>query len=316
MTHRVAVALGSNLGDREEAIKAARPELERLGDLVAHSRIYESAPIGGPDQGAYLNAVSVLDVEMPLEKFLSRLREIEDEAGRVREERWGPRTLDLDIVTAVDPNRAMVLSDDPHLRLPHPRAHERRFVLEALAEVWPGAPLTGGEARALLAGVSDQDLAPYRSGPSMLSRRWVAAQLVLFALFGLVAVSTRADLAGARLAWGLGVMLGGAGLMLWAVRHLGEALSPYPEPLPATQLVATGPYRWVRHPIYTAVIVVLTGAALFAGSWPAGLVVAGISAFFWFKAGYEERNLSAQVPGYDEYLHRVRGRLLPRGVDP
>jgi dihydroneopterin aldolase/2-amino-4-hydroxy-6-hydroxymethyldihydropteridine diphosphokinase len=128
--HRAIVALGSNLGDRVAYLKFA---LERLSNVVAKSQVYETDPVGGPDnQGPYLNMVAVVDTDLDPYALLRRLLTIEAEAHRIRVERWGPRTLDLDLLFYDD-----ISIEDHHLTIPHPRYAERRFVLEPLSEVAP-----------------------------------------------------------------------------------------------------------------------------------------------------------------------------------
>jgi 2-amino-4-hydroxy-6-hydroxymethyldihydropteridine diphosphokinase len=151
---RFAIALGSNVGARLDHLRRAVAELDRLGSVDAVSGVYETEPVGGPAQDPYLNAVAVLDTTSGPHDLLKALHGIEDGHGRVREVRWGPRTLDLDIVASDGgPVR------DPDLEIPHPRAAERRFVLEPLCEVWPEAimaeGLTAATARTL---VSDQEV--------------------------------------------------------------------------------------------------------------------------------------------------------------
>jgi dihydroneopterin aldolase/2-amino-4-hydroxy-6-hydroxymethyldihydropteridine diphosphokinase len=128
--HRAIVALGSNLGDR---VAYLRFGLERLSNVVAQSQVFETDPVGGPDnQGPYLNMVAVIDTDLDPYAMLRRLLQIEAEAHRVRVERWGPRTLDLDLLFYDD-----VTINSEELIVPHPRFSERRFVLEPLSEVAP-----------------------------------------------------------------------------------------------------------------------------------------------------------------------------------
>jgi 2-amino-4-hydroxy-6-hydroxymethyldihydropteridine diphosphokinase len=129
------VALGSNLGDRSAHLRAGRAALSELPDtgLVASSRVYETAPVGPPPQGAYLNAVVQLHTLLPARELLAAMLAIEKVEGRRREvdgERWGPRTLDLDLLLYGDSR-----VDEDGLRVPHPRLHERAFVLEPLCEL-------------------------------------------------------------------------------------------------------------------------------------------------------------------------------------
>ena len=145
----VVLALGSNLGDRRDILQgcvdaiAAIPEVQ----LMAVSPVYETVPVGGPPQPDYLNAVLLARTALPSPALLGRLHEVEAAFSRVREVRWGPRTLDIDVIT-VDGE----LSEDPVLTLPHPRAHERAFVLAPWHDVDPDAVLPGhGPIAALLA---------------------------------------------------------------------------------------------------------------------------------------------------------------------
>jgi dihydroneopterin aldolase/2-amino-4-hydroxy-6-hydroxymethyldihydropteridine diphosphokinase len=126
--HRAIVALGSNLGDRAAYLRFG---LDRLSNVVAQSQVFETDPVGGPDnQGPYLNMVAVVDTDLDPFAMLRRLLQIESEAHRVRLERWGPRTLDLDLLFYDD-----YTIESEELTVPHPRFAERRFVLEPLSEV-------------------------------------------------------------------------------------------------------------------------------------------------------------------------------------
>jgi dihydroneopterin aldolase/2-amino-4-hydroxy-6-hydroxymethyldihydropteridine diphosphokinase len=126
--HRAIVALGSNLGDRAAYLRFG---LERLSNVVSQSQVFETDPVGGPDnQGPYLNMVAVVDTDLDPFAMLRRLLQIESEAHRVRVERWGPRTLDLDLLFYDD-----YTIESEELTVPHPRFAERRFVLEPLSEV-------------------------------------------------------------------------------------------------------------------------------------------------------------------------------------
>ncbi len=136
---RAAVALGSNLGDRAATLHSAIAALPQLGDVVAVSGFLETAPVGGPEQGDFLNAVVVIETALGPEELLVGLHRIEDDHGRVRVERWGPRTLDLDLIVMEGLRR-----DTAELTLPHTRASERRFVLVPLVEVWPDAEVAPG----------------------------------------------------------------------------------------------------------------------------------------------------------------------------
>jgi 2-amino-4-hydroxy-6-hydroxymethyldihydropteridine diphosphokinase len=124
---RAFLGLGSNLGDRRRHLRDA---VAAIPDVVAVSRVYETAPVGGPDQGAYLNVVVRLDTERSPRELLEICREREAEARRVRTVRWGPRTLDVDVLW-VDGQTV----DEPDLVVPHPRMFERAFVLMPLRDV-------------------------------------------------------------------------------------------------------------------------------------------------------------------------------------
>lgn len=127
---RVVLGLGSNLGDRSAHLQAG---VDAWGnDVEAVSDVYETAPVGGPEQGPYLNLVVVLRSDLTGPELLARGQGLEAEAGRVRTVRWGPRPLDVDILW-IDGER----HDEPDLIVPHPRMHERAFVTVPLAEVAP-----------------------------------------------------------------------------------------------------------------------------------------------------------------------------------
>ena len=148
-----AIGLGSNLGDRTRWLITGLDGLRRIGTLLEVSSLYESAPVGGPEQGPYLNAVAMLETKLSARDLLASLHEIEAGAGRVRREHWGPRTLDLDLLVYDE-----FVADDPDLVVPHPRAHERQFVLVPLVEVWPDAVLRSGPARTALETVGQQEI--------------------------------------------------------------------------------------------------------------------------------------------------------------
>jgi dihydroneopterin aldolase/2-amino-4-hydroxy-6-hydroxymethyldihydropteridine diphosphokinase len=130
VSHTAYIALGSNLGDRERYLRFA---VRELGNVVSMSQVFETAPVGGPeDQGAYLNMV--VQIETPIDPYalIRRCQRIEANALRQRIVHWGPRTLDVDVLFYDDVN---IVSE--HLTLPHPRIFERRFVLAPLSEVAP-----------------------------------------------------------------------------------------------------------------------------------------------------------------------------------
>ncbi|KUI46398.1 2-amino-4-hydroxy-6-hydroxymethyldihydropteridine pyrophosphokinase [Mycobacterium sp. GA-1199] len=134
------LSIGSNLGDR---LAMLRSVVDGLGDaLRAASPVYETAPWGGVEQEPFLNAVLVADdPALDGHGWLRRAHEFEQSAERVRAQRWGPRTLDVDIVTCRSGGRELI-SQDPDLTLPHPRAHQRAFVLVPWLVVEPDAALT------------------------------------------------------------------------------------------------------------------------------------------------------------------------------
>ena len=150
---RAVISLGSNLGNRLETLQGAVDALEDTPGVrvKAVSSVYETEPWGVPPgtQAPYLNAVVLLKTTLPPSSLLERAEAIEEAFARVRDERWGPRTLDVDIIVYQD-----VVSDDPRLTLPHPRAHERAFVLVPWLEVDPDAEVPGrGPVDALLEAV-------------------------------------------------------------------------------------------------------------------------------------------------------------------
>lgn len=149
--HRAALALGSNLDDRLSMLQGA---VDALGDtpgaeVVAVSPVYETEPLGGMDQPDYLNAVVVVETRLSAGMLLDRAHAIEEAFGRERKEHWGPRTLDVDILTYDDER-----SDDPELTLPHPGAYERSCVLAPWNDMEPNADVPGyGKVRDLLRSV-------------------------------------------------------------------------------------------------------------------------------------------------------------------
>ena len=163
-----AVGLGSNRGDRRAAIREAVHRLADLGGLVAVSALFETAPIGGPAQGRYLNAVAVVDTTCSPHETLDRLLVIERGMGRQRAERWGPRTIDLDLLIHDD-----VVIDEPGLIVPHPHMLQRRFVLSPLLTVWPRPTLPDGTSLAgAAAAVGDQEVVAVTRGYDLGSGDW------------------------------------------------------------------------------------------------------------------------------------------------
>jgi 2-amino-4-hydroxy-6-hydroxymethyldihydropteridine diphosphokinase len=132
-TRRAFIGLGSNLGDRRAHLRAAVEGLRRVGDVVAVSPLYETAPVGGPPgQDNYLNLVVELRTADTPRALLERGQALEAAAQRVRRERWGPRTLDADVLWVEGEE-----VDEADLIVPHPRLWERRFVLAPLADLAP-----------------------------------------------------------------------------------------------------------------------------------------------------------------------------------
>lgn len=126
---RAFLSLGSNLGDRRAILAAAVAALE---DVAAVSPVYETDPVGGPAQGTYLNIVVELATTRSARELLEAALALEVEAGRERRLRWGPRTLDIDVLWVEGES-----VDEPDLRVPHPRMHERGFVMVPLADLAP-----------------------------------------------------------------------------------------------------------------------------------------------------------------------------------
>jgi 2-amino-4-hydroxy-6-hydroxymethyldihydropteridine diphosphokinase len=149
---RAYVGLGANLGDRSAMLRTAIEQLRREPDvtLVAVSSVRETDPVGFLDQPRFLNAAAALDTELPARELLDRLLGIERRLGRTREgPRFGPRTIDLDLLLYGDERL-----EEPDLEVPHPRLHERLFVLEPLFELDPGLVVPGrGTVSALIAGI-------------------------------------------------------------------------------------------------------------------------------------------------------------------
>ena len=138
---RVALGLGSNLGDRLEYLQAAVDTLTETPDIVpvAVSPVYETEPIGGPEgQPAFLNAVLLLDTMLSARVLVERAFAVEDAYGRSREQRWGPRTLDVDVLAV-----GSETIDEPGLIVPHPLIAERGFVLQPWADVDPEFEIPG-----------------------------------------------------------------------------------------------------------------------------------------------------------------------------
>jgi 2-amino-4-hydroxy-6-hydroxymethyldihydropteridine diphosphokinase len=151
---RAVVALGSNLEDPEAQVRRGFKELAEVPQtwVMGRSPLYRTAPVGLAGQPAFINACALIDTRLPPRELLDALLAIEKAHGRVRDLPNGPRTLDLDIVLY-----GGAVIEEAGLTVPHPRAHQRAFVLAPLVDVWPEAEIPGhGRADALLARVRDQ----------------------------------------------------------------------------------------------------------------------------------------------------------------
>ena len=150
---KAVIALGANIGNPLENLEIALSLLRESTEVISVSSFYKTAPVGGPAQPDYLNAVCIIESELPALDLLSLLQGIEKSLGRERSEHWGPRTIDLDLIQF-----GGLLSKSTELVLPHPRAHERRFVLEPWLEIDSDAVL-------LIHGRVDQLLAQLPLNP-------------------------------------------------------------------------------------------------------------------------------------------------------
>ncbi|HEY5578460.1 MAG TPA: 2-amino-4-hydroxy-6-hydroxymethyldihydropteridine diphosphokinase [Acidimicrobiia bacterium] len=317
---RVAVGLGSNLGDPGRQLQEARRRLQEVGEVVAVSSIYQTEAIG-PPQADYLNMVMLLETELPPGELMARLLGIERSMGRQRRERLGPRVIDLDLLLFGD--RTI---EESGLKVPHPRMLERRFVLEPLMEVWPDARLPDGRPVA--------DFLPLVAGqrvgqvPRVIPVTWptarmrfrarggwfVVIQLTLFALVVAAAVvfPETPSRWGGWSRWLGGVLAGAAiGMGLAGLASLGRSLTPLPAPGPGARFTDRGIYGLVRHPIYGALILGFPGLAIWQSSLPAFVLSVGLIPLHWYKARFEESLLVAAYRDYEAYRTRVRRRFLP-----
>jgi 2-amino-4-hydroxy-6-hydroxymethyldihydropteridine diphosphokinase len=159
MKHTVYIALGTNLGNRlanlRAAIQAMPPEIQ----VLAESHVYETPPWGYEEQPAFLNMVIKAETKLEPEPLLKRLKQLEVELGREQNFRWGPRLIDLDILFYDD-----LVLDSPPLVIPHPRLHERAFVLVPLADIAPNYihPVLDRPVRELLAQVNAEGIDRFR----------------------------------------------------------------------------------------------------------------------------------------------------------
>ena len=147
---KVVIALGSNVGDTNSHLHHAIDQLGKVISVTRVSSFYKTAPVGGPAQDDFLNAVLIGESDLDPLDILVAMQEIETLAGRTHEVHWGPRTLDLDLISYGE-----AIIEEPHLELPHPRAHERAFVLEPWLEIDPDGALVGkGPIKDLLKAIT------------------------------------------------------------------------------------------------------------------------------------------------------------------
>lgn len=312
---RYALGLGSNVGDRWKHLVDAHRDLSEQFDVVAVSPIYETEPVGGPEQDPFLNAVVVVESDHDAHGVLGVCHEIEERHGRERTVEWGPRTLDLDIIATDGP----AVSSE-RLTVPHPRAIDREFVLRPLATVWSDAPVGGGlTARAALASVEGQEVDELESDwvPPVSRLRGNVLVAAQFALLVMIAMAFAYDgtLPEGRvtLLRVIGAIVAFFGLIFAFIgsRRLGSAMTPSPHPLPDADLVVSGPYRFVRHPIYGGLTMFMLGTALFLDSAVGFFAALLLVPFFLFKASIEERWLRMHHAGYRAYRAAVTRRLIP-----
>ena len=161
----VFIGIGANLGSVRENFARALRSMEKYARLVAVSSLYESDPVGLRDQPRFTNAVIKLETELSPFELLERLKATEKEIGRKKTARWGPRVIDLDIIFYGE----VVINTDS-LVVPHPRAHERRFVLEPLLEIEPAAwhPVKNMAVRDICSGLGDSQPISKTAGPETL----------------------------------------------------------------------------------------------------------------------------------------------------
>lgn len=161
----VFIGVGANIGPVRENFARALRSMEECARVVAVSSLYESDPVGPQDQPRFTNAVVKAETELSPFELLGRLKTIEREIGRKKTTRWGPRVMDLDIIFYGD----LIISTDS-LVIPHPRAHERRFVLEPLLEIEPAAwhPVKDMAVRDICSGLEDSQAISKTGGPEAL----------------------------------------------------------------------------------------------------------------------------------------------------
>ena len=161
----VFIGVGANLGPVHENFTRALRSMEKCARVLAVSSLYESDPVGPQDQPKFTNAVIKVETELSPFELLDHLKTIEKEIGRKKTKRWGPRVIDLDIIFYGD----LVISTDS-LVIPHPRAHERRFVLEPLLEIEPAAwhPVKNMAVKDICSGLGNSQAISKTDGPEVL----------------------------------------------------------------------------------------------------------------------------------------------------
>ena len=165
---RAFIGIGSNLGDRIHYCKSAIDEIGRFAKIVKVSSIYETEPVGKEDQPEFINCVAEIETDLSPQNLLKDLNSVEEKLDRVRHEKWGPRTIDLDIIFYND----RVIKDEK-LEIPHPRAHQRRFVLEPICEIAPKFihPKFNVSTLDLLNKLEDEKKVNKISGPLTISQQ-------------------------------------------------------------------------------------------------------------------------------------------------
>ena len=172
MSITAVLSIGSNMDDSRELLDSVYRDFASTGQLRAASSVYRTPAWGVEEQPDFLNAILVVEVDQTPLELLHRGQELENSAGRVRVQKWGPRTLDVDIVAAWEGSEpgateaTHITSDTEELRLPHPHAHQRAFVLQPWLEVNPDAVLGGRRVAELLDELADDEKAGITRGES------------------------------------------------------------------------------------------------------------------------------------------------------
>jgi|SRR5271157_309933 len=159
MSHIVYLALGTNLGDRPDNLRAAIKAMSLEIKVIAESKVYDTPPWGYEDQPAFLNMAVKCETALEAESLLKRLKQLEVQLGREQSFRWGPRLIDIDILFYDD-----LILESESLIIPHPRLYERAFVLVPLADIAPDFihPVLKKTIKELLAGTNIDDIHPYK----------------------------------------------------------------------------------------------------------------------------------------------------------